>query len=352
MALKRIFLHIGTHKTATTTIQAGCTQNRAALLEAGWLYPETGTYLFGQHNLAWEMCSGHEQPWNQVNQWVRFRPEWGGMKELLSEIEASPAQNVILSSEDFDGLQTDRIQLLRDHLKDFRVEVIVYLREQASFLQSAWAQFVKSGYVVESFSEFIERMLAAEDEVLRYFGAYDVFLQPWIDVFCIEHVHPKNFSRDAFKGHIFHDFLHECRLPDVESFEIPRSQNISPGYKTLEIARLMAQDIPEMEKRGTITHFIESMGKAKQWNTGKLNLITLELYERIQARFADANQFLMEHFTDGKPFFNVSFTEKPLSVFEKESISGEEWEEIARSITTYFIQEHFVTLNLYDAWKR
>lgn len=352
MAQKRIFLHIGIHKTATTTIQAGCTQNRAALLEAGWLYPETGTYLFGQHNVAWEMCEGHEQPWNQVNQWVQFHPDWGGMRELLAEIHSSPAPNIILSSEDFDGCQTDRIQRIREHFKDFDVEVIVYLREQASFLQSAWAQFVKSGYVVEPFEVFIDRMLASSDEVLRYFGAYDVFLQPWMDIFGAAHVHPKHFSRDAFKGHIFHDFLLECQLSDVERFDIPRSQNISPGYKTLEMARLMAKDITEMEKRGTITHFIERMGKAKQWDAGKLNLITLELHQRVRDRFAKSNQFLLDHFTDGDPFFGASFSEKPLSVFDKQSISGEEWEEIARSITTYFIQEHFVTMNLYDAWKR
>jgi hypothetical protein len=339
MTRQRIFLHIGTHKTATTTIQAGCCDHRADLLKDGWLYPNTGMYLFGQHNVAWQMCSGHEQPWNHVNHWVRFRPERGGLTELLAEIAASSAQNIILSSEDFDGLQTERIQQLGEHLKEFDVEVIVYLREQAFFLQSAWAQFVKSGYVVEDFHAFIDRMLSSDDTVLRYFGAYDLFLQPWMDVFGAEHVHPKSFSRDSFNGHIFQDFLRTCEVPDVERFSIPSNQNISPGFKTLELIRLMGLGIEAMEKRSLITRFIQHMGKEKQWNCDKLNLIDTKLHRRIQERFVKANQFLSEQFGDGQPFFTAPFEEKPLSTFDKASMTGEEWEEIARAIATYFINE-------------
>lgn len=340
MAQKRIFLHIGTHKTATTTIQKGCCDNRAALLAAGWLYPTTGMYLYGQHNVAWEMCSGHEQPWNHVNHWVRFRPEWGGITELIAEIEASPAQNVILSSEDFDGLQTDRIHQLREHLQAYQVEVIAYLREQSSFLQSAWAQFVKCGYIVESFEAFIDRMLASSDDVLRYFGAYDVFLQPWIDAFGIEHVHPKYFSRDAFKGHIFHDFLLTCQVPVVENFVIPNSQNISPGYKTLEVTRSIVRDINAIEKRGLVTHFVQRLGKRENWDAGKLNLIDADLHERIQARFVKANQFLQHQFCQGEAFFDSQFTEMPISQFDREQMTSEEWEAITRSVVSFLVNEH------------
>jgi len=352
MASKRIFLHIGTHKTATTTIQKGCCDNHAALLAVGWLYPSTGMYLYGQHNIAWEMCSGHEQPWNHVNQWVRFRPEWGGVSELLAEIEASPAQNVILSSEDFDGLQTDRIRQLQQHLQAYQVEVIVYLREQASFLQSAWAQFVKCGYIIESFEAFIDRMLASGDDVLRYFGAYDVFLQPWMDAFGDEHVHPKVFSRDAFQGHIFHDFLRECQLEQVERFAIPADQNISPGFKTLEMARLMAMNVESMKDRGVITRLMQKMGNIKQWDSSKLNLIDGTIRARIQERFTAANSFLDQHFNQGERLFPVGSSDKPLSQFDKAQIKGDEWEEIARSIATYFVKELGVSVNLYEEWKK
>ena len=347
MTKKRIFLHIGTHKTATTTIQNGCCENRENLLAAGWLYPTTGMYLFGQHNIAWEMCSGHEQPWNHVNEWVRFRPESGGIQALLSEIEASPASNVIVSSEDFDGMQTDRIQKLHSLLADYQVEVIVYLREQSSLLQSAWAQFVKSGYVIEDFETFIDRMLNSSDQVLRYFGAYDVFLHPWMEMFGADHVHSRPFSRDAFKGHVFHDFLHTCQLPEPEIFPIPENQNVSPGYKTLEMIRLMCLDIPQKERRRMVTHFIQWIGFEKHWDNGKLNLIDASHHARIQKRFAGANQFLSEQFNGGKPFFDTSFKEKPLSKFDKSSITGEEWEAFSREITTRLVNEFYRVAELH-----
>lgn len=348
---RRIFLHIGTHKTATTTIQKGCCDHRAALLEAGWLYPTTGMYIYGQHNVAWEMCSGHPQPWNHVNYWVRYRPEWGGMQQLLDEIENSTAPNVIISSEDFDGLQTERIFQLRDRLKDFQVEVIVYLREQASFLQSAWAQFVKSGYIVESFPAFVDRMLASGDEVLRYFGAYDAFLQPWMDAFGADSVHPRQFSRDVFRGHVFHDFLACCGVPNPEGYQIPDNQNISPGYKSLEMIRLMGQDVESLEKRSVIARYLQHLGQEMKWDHGKLNLIGAQTHDRIQARFSAANRFLQEKFNSGEPFFSGLFKESALSQFNIQDMPSEEWEEIARSIATYFVNERLEFVDHRGEWK-
>ncbi|MCD4754003.1 MAG: hypothetical protein K8R40_13115 [Anaerolineaceae bacterium] len=332
MSAKRIFLHIGTHKTATTTIQKGCVGNSTALQGAGWFYPTTGMFMVGQHNIAWGMASGHEQPWNHINYWVRFRHEWGGIDALKEEINASPEENIILSSEDFDGLRTGRIQLLADKLSSYDVEVIVYLREQASLLQSAWAQFVKSGFITVDFAGFLDGMLAASSEKQRYFGAYDLFLQPWMDAFGAEHVHPKRFSRDAFQGNVFHDFLLECKVPDVERYTIPENQNISPGLKCLELIRILGSKVETMEQRSKLSRVIQQYIDENGCNECKLNLIDRSIYDRVHSHFDKANQWVGDRFFDGESLFRDSFNEKPLSTFDKSDMTEVEWEALSMSV--------------------
>ena len=84
-------MHCGTYKTATSKIQNRAWEHRSNLLAQGWLYPASGIDLdepevgfrhaplvFGYHDLA----------------------SWTPMVEaLVAEIEASPADRVLLSSE-------------------------------------------------------------------------------------------------------------------------------------------------------------------------------------------------------------------------------------------------------------
>lgn len=340
MSAKRIFLHIGTHKTATTTIQKGCVENRMELQSAGWFYPATGMYMVGQHNIAWEMAAGHEQPWNHINFWVRFRPEWGGIDALKEEIDASPVENIILSSEDFDGLTSERIQLLGEKLSSYTVEVIVYLREQASLLQSAWAQFVKSGFITLNFASFLDEMLTASSEKQRYFGAYDLFLQPWMDVFGSEHVHPKRFSRDAFQGNIFHDFLLECKVPDVEQYTVPENQNISPGLKCLDLIRILGSKVETMEQRSKLSRVVLRYYFENDCKEGKLNLIDREIYDRVHSHFDKTNHWVGDRFFDGEVLFCDSFKEKPLSTFDKNAMIGEDWERFSASVIGHLLNKY------------
>ena len=338
MTKKRIFLHIGTHKTATTTIQAGCFENRETLLEDGWLYPGTGMFVSGHHNIAWEFLTDHHPlSWNQIEAWAKFRPKLGGMNELLAEINASPVNNVILSSENFDQFPTECVSLLKDSLTDYQVEIIVYLREQGAFLQSAWAQFVKTGYITQDFRSFIEEKLFSTDEDLRYFGAYDLFLIPWINSFGKQHVHPIAFSG----GNIFHDFLNQCEVPNPGKYVVPENQNVSPGYKTLEMIRFLTKGIVSLKGRANVIRSVKHIAKESHWDTVELNLIDAALSSRIQSRFITANQFLSDQFCPGEPFFKEGFVEKPLSSFDLSSMTASEWETIAYTMATYIGNEYF-----------
>src|ERR1044072_876913 len=91
--MRRCFLHLGTHKTGTTSLQALLNESYLKLRELGYLYPRAGRppeVPFGHHNIAWEISGDRG-----------FRAENGGIEDLLAEIKGVP-HDVIISSEDFE----------------------------------------------------------------------------------------------------------------------------------------------------------------------------------------------------------------------------------------------------------
>ena len=336
---KRIIIHIGTHKTGSTTIQKGCCDNRERLRANGWLFPVTGMYIFGQHNIAWEMASGNAQPWNWIGEWVSYRPEWGGIEQLLAEIEEAEVETTILSSEDFDGLQTERIQLLRERLAGFSVDIVVYLREQASLLQSAWAQFVKSGFIILPFPAFVDEMLAAPAELQRYFGAYDRFLQPWREVFGAEHVQVRFLSRDLFHDNIFYDFLRTCGVANVEQYQVPDDQNVSPGLKSLTLICLLNQGMDSMQKRSQVARLVREFANQQGWNDAKLNLISDDIYHKVHVHFAESNAWMEGHYHGWQAVVD-SFQPKPLSYFDLSAMTFEEMLAISQYVLARLVNDN------------
>lgn len=146
--MRRCFIHIGTHKTGTTSIQRLLSRNSSALQERGYFYPRAGRLklVSGHHNLAWEM-SGDE----------RFRDKYGTIDDLIREVKIRP-EHIILSSEDF-GFSLDNksnfsafISLLQS--SSFLVTVIMYVRNQIDYLPRLYLTMVDCGGKV-SWGEWI-----------------------------------------------------------------------------------------------------------------------------------------------------------------------------------------------------
>ena len=134
-----IIIHIGHHKTATTSIQRFLFSHRQTLASYGILYPSSGLFgETGQHNLAWEL-SGDD----------RFSAENGTVSDLLGELQRSEAKLAILSSEDLEYL----VQAPRS-LSDFQRKLTsigfepIYLavfRDCQSYAESLFNELLKHG---------------------------------------------------------------------------------------------------------------------------------------------------------------------------------------------------------------
>ncbi|WP_371060846.1 hypothetical protein [Rhodosalinus sp. 5P4] len=135
--MARVVLHIGTHKTASTTIQDTFAANAALLARHRLIYPVLGA------------VSGHH---GFVCDWISLNPVYqlpGGSGEALRKLTrkyATTESTVFLSSEEFSRCGEGDVDLaeIRDILSDFEtIEVICVLREQWQFLQSVYLELSK-----------------------------------------------------------------------------------------------------------------------------------------------------------------------------------------------------------------
>jgi hypothetical protein len=95
---KRIcYIHIGPHKTGTTSIQWFLRENRAELLKHGYFVPESGNVHGGHHPLVRQLC-GQEVPQHHRCAAAKF------MEALASTL----CEAVVISSEALEGLLRQR----------------------------------------------------------------------------------------------------------------------------------------------------------------------------------------------------------------------------------------------------
>jgi hypothetical protein len=159
MVGKIAVLHIGTHKTATTSLQTMITLNETFFADQQLCYPTAGRVGDGHHNLAWEL-SGDE----------RYDPMAGSFADLADELGKAQPRAVLLSSEDFEYLhrRPEALRSIRRTMEGlgYRTHVLVVLRQPSEYLESLYVELGKHG-LEEELEPFVARSLADGGIVFR-----------------------------------------------------------------------------------------------------------------------------------------------------------------------------------------
>lgn len=137
--MSHLILHIGTHKTGTTTIQDTLWKNAGLLKKKRVIYPRLDYPHSGHHGLIAE----------EVGLGRAYRLQSGGIKAMaaLANRYAGSEVILILSSEEFSraepnrSVDFDRLRWIFDQFH--RVTVICFLRPQWRFLQSIYLEISK-----------------------------------------------------------------------------------------------------------------------------------------------------------------------------------------------------------------
>jgi len=285
---KKIFLHIGTHKTGTTSLQKFLYDHKNELKLMSFYFPKIGIHQYSQHKLAFSLQDKHPLK-NQLKLW----------EELVDKIKKTECDNIIISSEEFSNIDNiDNIIYLKEVLKEFDIKIIVYLRRQSDLVESIYNQQTKDWKSPRK--EPIEFFINNDKlNLLCKYLDYFTFLDKWSSVFGI-----KNIIIRAYKKNVIKDFLNiiDCNIK-VEN-KVFFNINKSTSAKALETIRLYKHLNESIEVGKFIYEVANTVFPAEKFTT---SLLTKEEKILIDQKFIHSNKKLFEIFSLEEEFFNLEY---------------------------------------------
>jgi hypothetical protein len=143
------YIHIGPHKTGTTSVQWFLKENRAELLKHGYLVPESGTIHGAHHPLVRQLC-GQEMPKHQQDVATRF----------ARAIKETGWQALVISSEALDELlrKRDYAREFFNRIGEFDLEpkLVFFPRNQSQLINSRYTEVVSGFLRSERFEAFVQ----------------------------------------------------------------------------------------------------------------------------------------------------------------------------------------------------
>jgi hypothetical protein len=308
--MKQVFLHIGTHKTGTTSLQFFMHKNRQRLVELGYLYPSQSQ---AHQNLAFTLMSDPRANY-QADTW----------EETISEIENKGLNKIIISSEAFlESGKLEFIEQVAEKLKKYQTKIIIYLRRQDKKIESNYNQNLKTGVFVGSADSYIQvtgtpNYLKIINEWSQFFGKENIIVRP--------------LEKQQIPD-IYVDFFKIVGIDSMEGFQLSEDCNIKPNLAQITALSFINQQIAaklglkeeglhrldlksdrlflEKYPQSFLTYTGHWKGK-KNYNLIPYNtaILVLEKSEKQNARIA--KQFL-DH-SDGKLFY------EPLEPYEHDSL--------------------------------
>jgi hypothetical protein len=278
-----VYLHIGLHKTGTSSIQSFLGSNRQVFTDGGVAIPTAGWLEGAHHNIPLEILG---KP--------KFNPANGGLEQALPEIDASP--DALLTSEEFEFLDLAGVKRLKQVLGSRPVKVVVYLRRQDALIASTYAQQIKMGARLGSFSDYVTQSL--------YHPRFDLFmlLMRWSKVFGEGSVRAGVICDETSGEKLFDDFLAKIDHPDLPVAKPDKLFNPSPSWAEVELLRRLSILLKPRGRRFAP----EELQRMKALARKRVKLDGLDLdarlklgpedLERVRTRFEAGNRRAGEDF--------------------------------------------------------
>ncbi len=147
-----ILLHIGPHKTGTTTVQYAFHETRAALRAQGVHY--AGRW---RHSVEAAQAVRGLAPKRSHRHGLR---QW---RRLVDESRNAPDARIVISSEWFSEATPAAIPRIIDDLGAERVHVVLTIRPLARILPSQWQQYVQD-WITAPYEEWLDGVLNHPDD--------------------------------------------------------------------------------------------------------------------------------------------------------------------------------------------
>lgn len=145
-----LYLHIGTPKTGTTSIQRFLYENNIFLEKQGYVYPDFGTSYYG----VGKARNAHFL----VLREKKFDKNYADALKIIEGV-GMQYDNIIMSDESLWNNPKNLKHFVEDMKhRNIKVKIIVYLRRQDLYVQSNWAQSIKDGIIDSKFNEYVKNI--------------------------------------------------------------------------------------------------------------------------------------------------------------------------------------------------
>ena len=232
---RRLILHIGTHRTATSALQAFLFDNFQPLKTKGFFYP----FKVRRHLKLMNQLFNGQRDVAEVAQTLSNRADKHGPE----------IHTLILSDED---ICTRRdLGLLGQFRDQFDVKIVFTLRRQDIWLESWFFQNIKWQWNAKlSHCTFEEFMAMRED---FHWIHYDRYVRHLEEVFGRDNVILNVHERGQMPGGPINTFCNSIGLTDRKGFSEPTHLNQSFSPQISEFMRCLPLDIAEPGYRGRLT---------------------------------------------------------------------------------------------------
>ncbi len=290
---KKLILHIGCHKTGTTSFQYWLKNNRIFLLDLGYHFSEIGTV---------EGCNNRPL----VEDLYKNEIEKTVWKKLFEDLNNNPEKICILSSEDFSDLKEEEILKLHSLIYSYFDEVQIYFaaRYPHFAVASTYGLLAKLGYTDANFSSFISKGYFGIDPFfhLQKFN-YELILNRWIKIFGKTSINVFKYNENQNSVYEIIKFI--GLLPELinsEQFNIHFRYNSMPSFNSILVLgicnRILSscKNIDESICRSVASTIYGQAEKYYKDNPIKSNLFTPKIVRVLDDYYSDSISWLNFNF--------------------------------------------------------
>ncbi len=298
---KTLFLHIGTQKTGTTSIQTFLTKKQSTLLDHGFFYPDPDQVSIGldglNHGHLALTLTGY---WRDTPIKLNAEDAWDKLRDLYLNYK----KHLVISTE---LLSTPQIvphhQFISRYLEDINVKVIIYLRRQDLFVQSVYKERLKVGER-RSFHQAYE-----QDDYKQVLDFYFI-LNSWRNWLGKDSIIVRPYEKNQLvNGDVLDDFLKITELNKIPGLEPPiHPENKSFNRHALELSReLNLLDISGPQLTSFKYWLNEVLGGENEKTFSNHAIISPEDCLKILSVYQQNNEKVAREFLDrpdGKLFYD------------------------------------------------
>lgn len=304
--MKKLYLHIGTPKTGTSTLQHFFRNNRIVLENKGICYP-----LWPEYDSL--LDGGRESTFGNFGWIERVAMGDEHKKKIIGDI-FEKYDNVLLSTECIWIETKDKAAFLRwlKDICDIDIRVIVYLRRQDDYLEAQYREYVRVLQFTDSIHDVFDcnsTSLGEVKETLDYLS----ILNNMADVIGRNNIIVRPYEKEQFiNNSIIDDFLYLIGLEPDKEYKMPeKNYNPSMSNNALELKRRMNKSgiatIKELNDCFYETLMIDGIESAINNSPVHFkSMLSVEQRDNFMKQFEKSNEQIARDYLgreDGKLFY-------------------------------------------------